>query len=109
MFHLPKCPHCGTIYRYKDVKEATRKKDNTCYHCGKKFRARIFPGILAGALIPIILAVLLNILLLTRMKELQLLPLFIVTVLFILLVFLIVPFFTSFQKTEENPDKTEHK
>jgi len=107
MFRLPKCPHCGTIYRYKDVKEALRKKDNTCYHCEKKFRAKIFPGIIAGAGLPIILAILINILLMTRMENLELIPLFIVTVLFILLVFLILPYFTKFQKTEENSNINE--
>lgn len=26
MFKLPVCPHCGTIYRYKDVKKELEKK-----------------------------------------------------------------------------------
>ena len=107
MFRLPKCPHCGTIYRYKDVKEAIKKKENICYHCEKKFSAKVFPGILAGALLPIILAVLLNIFLLTRMENLELIPLFIVTLLFILLIFLLTPFFTIFKKTEDNSNKNE--
>ena len=38
MFKLPVCPHCKTIYRYKDVKKESVKKECTCYHCGKKFR-----------------------------------------------------------------------
>ena len=108
MFKLPKCPHCGTIYRYKDVREALKKKDNTCYHCEKKFTAKVFPGIIAGAGLPIILAVLVNIFLMTRMKDnLELIPLFIVTVAFILLIILIIPFFTKFQKTDDEPNKNE--
>lgn len=107
MFKLPKCPHCGTIYRYKDVKEALKKKDNTCYHCEKKFRARVFPGILAGAVLPVILAIAINIIMMTQMKNLELIPMFIVTVLFILLIFLLAPFFTKFENTEEKSDKNE--
>ena len=29
------CPHCGTVYRYSDVKKIMRKKSAVCYHCGK--------------------------------------------------------------------------
>lgn len=98
MFRLPVCPHCGTVYRYKEVGSAIRKKEITCYHCEKKFRARLFPTILVGALIPLLLCVGLNIFLLTRMENIQLVPLFGVTLLCILIIILITPFFTSFKK-----------
>ena len=109
MFRLPKCPHCGTIYRYKDVRAAIRNKDNICYHCEKKFKAKVFPGIIAGAGIPIVLAVALNILLLTRMKNLELVPLFIITMLAILIIMLIVPFFTRFQKVDDKSNNEKQK
>ncbi len=102
MFRLPVCPHCGTIYRYKDTKKAIKDKDNICYHCNKKFRAKIFPGILIGAVIPLILCIVINIILLSRMKEAQILPLFAVTLFFLLIIYLIVPFFTKFRKTEDD-------
>lgn len=38
MFKLPICPHCKTIFRYKDVNRLLYKKNVECYHCGKKFR-----------------------------------------------------------------------
>lgn len=102
MFRLPVCPHCGTVYRYKDTKDAIRKKDNTCYHCQKEFRARIFPGIIVGAALPLVICIAINIFMLSRMKEAQLLPLFAVTLVFLLIVYLIIPFFTSFRKTEKD-------
>lgn len=102
MFRLPVCPHCGTIYRYKDTKKAIREKDNICYHCNKKFRARIFPGILVGAVIPLILCIVINIILLSSMKEAQIIPLFAVTLVFLMIIYLIVPFFTKFRKTEDD-------
>lgn len=101
MFRYPVCPHCGTVYRYRDTKKAIHQKDNTCYHCQKKFRARIFPSILVGAILPLVLCIALNIFMLTRMKTLQLLPLFAVTLAAILIIYLIIPFFTTFKKTEE--------
>lgn len=98
MFKLPICPHCGAVYRYKDTRTAIKKKVNTCYHCEKKFKARVFPYILVGAIVPIILCIALNIFLLTRMESIMLIPLFAVTLGFILLIYLIIPFFTKFKK-----------
>ena len=109
MFHLPTCPHCGTVYRYKDTREAIKKKENTCYHCQKRFRVRMFPTIVSSAILPIILCIALNIFLLKRMTNLQLIPLFIITMLFILLIFLIIPFFTVFKKIEDGSDKKDKK
>ena len=104
MFRLPVCPHCGTIYRYKDTKQAIKNKENTCYHCQKRFRAKRFPYLLVGALIPIVLCIALNIFLLTRMKNLELLPLFAVTLVCILIIYLIIPFFTKFKKSENEKE-----
>ena len=105
MFRLPICPHCGTVYHYKEVRNAVKKKENTCYHCEKKFRARLFPGILIAAVIPIALSILLNLVMLNRMQEMQLLPLFAVTLAFLLIIYLIIPFFVSFKKNEKNENK----
>ena len=101
MFRLPVCPHCGTVYRYKDTKTAIKNKENECYHCQKRFKAKLFPYILVGALIPLILCIALNIFLLTRMTNLQLLPLFAVTIVFLLIIYIIIPFFTKFKKIED--------
>ena len=104
MFRLPVCPHCGTVYRYRDTKKAIRNKENTCYHCQKKFRAKIFPYLIVGALIPLALCIGFNIILLSRMTNLELLPLFAVTLLCILIVYLIIPFFTKFKKSENEKE-----
>lgn len=104
MFRLPVCPHCGTVYRYKDTKAAIKNKENTCYHCKKKFTAKRFPYILVGALIPLVLCIGFNIFLLTRMKNLELLPLFAAALLCILIIYLIIPFFTKFKKSENEKE-----
>ena len=106
MFKLPTCPHCGTIYRYKDVKAAIKQKENTCYHCQKRFRAKRFPYALVGILIPVILCILLNMYLMTRMRYLELIPLFAVTLFFLAVAYVIIPFFTKFKKLDED---TENK
>lgn len=105
MFRLPTCPHCGTVYRYRDTKEAIKKKENICYHCNKKFTAKRFPYLLVGALIPLVLCIVINIVLLSRMENLQLIPLFCVTLVFLLIIYFIIPFFTKFKKSEEKDKK----
>lgn len=109
MFHLPVCPHCGTVYRYKDTRQAIKNKDNTCYHCQKRFRARLFPTILVGAIIPLVLCIAINIFLLTRMTNLEILPLFAVTLGFLLIIYIIIPFFTKFKKIEEESNEKSHQ
>ena len=109
MFHLPVCPHCGTVYRYKDTKQAIKKKENTCYHCQKRFRATVFPFILVGAILPLALCIGINIFLLTRMTDLLLLPLFAVTIGFLLIIYLIIPFFTKFKKIEDGSKEKNNK
>ena len=102
MFRLPVCPHCGTIYRYKDVASVVKKRDNVCYHCGKSFRAKIFPYALVEIIILAAAAVGLNILMLSGMKELSLVPLFAVTLGSIILMIVSIPFFVKFRKNEKD-------
>lgn len=109
MFHLPVCPHCGTVYRYKDTKQAIKNKENECYHCHKRFRAKVFPTILVGAILPVALSIGLNIFLLTRMTKFQLLPLFAITIGFLLVIYIIIPFFTQFKKIEDESKENNRK
>ncbi len=109
MFKLPVCPHCGTVYRYKDTKKAIKDKNIICYHCKKDFSAKIFPGVLVGCGILLVLCIGLNILVLFRMKDLQVWPLFVITLLFILLGYIIIPFFTTFKKKDNNTKQKSNK
>ena len=101
MFKLPVCPHCGTVYSYEEVKAAIKNKETTCYHCQKDFKAKRFPYVIVGAAIPVILCILVNIFLLSRMAVLQTMPLFAVTLIFVFVIYLIIPFFTKFKKIDD--------
>lgn len=103
MFKLPVCPHCGTVYRYKDTVKAIRCRENECYHCRKKFKARFFPDILAAVIIASVVSVGMNLLILSRLTSFNLTPLFAVTIGLLLVVVLTIPFFTRFKKIEEAP------
>lgn len=106
MFRLPVCPHCGTVYRYGDLLRVMRQKETACYHCRRSIAVRRMPGLLTEALVLIPLCIGFNILMLTRMQRLNLIVLFISTVIFILLYVLFMPFFIRFipnkEKTDEN-------
>ena len=109
MFRLPVCPHCGTVYRYKDTMIAIRNKNNTCYHCKKDFRAKIFPYMLIGAIVPLVLCVLTNMFLLSRMDNLSLAPLLVSTLGYLLIIYAIVPFFAKFKKAADPKAKEKKK
>ena len=86
-----------------------RKKENTCYHCEKRFKAKLFPYILLEAVILIVLCMTVNIILLNRMQTLDLIALFAVTVGFIVIIVLLIPFFTKFKKVEESGTKENRR
>ncbi len=109
MFKLPVCPYCKTVYRYKDTVNAVRKKENECYHCHKKFKAKIFPYILIEAVVFIALSIGMNLLILSRMSSFNLLPLFASTIGFLLIIILLIPFFTCFKKSEEDEKTFQNK
>lgn len=98
MFRLPVCPHCGTVYRYRDTVKAIRQRENVCYHCEKRFKARLWPFVALEALVFACACVGFNILLLTRMTTLNLFLLCGATICFVLIFCLLVPFFVRFRK-----------
>lgn len=109
MFKLPVCPHCGTVYRFKDTAKAIRNKDNECYHCHQRFKAKVFPYMLIEAVILIAGSIGLNLLILSRSSSLNIIPLFAVTLGFILLIVVLIPFFTRFIKTETTKQTSKVK
>ena len=109
MFKLPICPHCGTVYRYRDTEKAIRQKDNECYHCHKRFKAKIFPYMLVEAIVFVVISIGFNLLILSRMYRFSFVPLFAVTLVFLLIIRLLIPFFTHFKKTESSEKKSIQK
>ena len=105
MFRLPVCPHCGTVYRYKDTKDAIKKKKNVCYHCKKDFTARLFPYALVLLGISAVMSITINIILLNRMETLNLIALIAVTSAFIMIAIILLPFFVKFKKEDITKDK----
>ena len=101
MFRLPVCPRCGTVYRYGDTVREIKKKDNVCYHCNKRFRVKMFPYVLIHSAVLIAVCIAVNIVLLNGMKVLDLFSLFGVTVFFVCMILLLIPFFTKFKAVDD--------
>ena len=109
MFRLPVCPHCGTVYHYRDVKDAMKRKEINCYHCQKKMTVKKFPYMIVGIILPLILCIVINVILLSRMTMLNLIPLFVITIVFLLIIYFILPFFVKFKNTEMKSEKKSEK
>lgn len=109
MFRLPVCPRCGTVYRYKDVWREIKKHgylwkrdgtDSECYHCHEKFKVSSMPGAPVLILLWAGLSIGTNLLLLSHMKDLNLLIMMAATLCYMAIAVLFLPFFVRFKQTE---------
>lgn len=99
MFRLPVCPYCHTIYRYNKVRKLSKKeKTQVCYHCKKEFRVKRFKGMVVLGAIILAAAVATNLVLLYNLTSLDLSPIIISTVAYVLAGLILIPFFIDFKK-----------
>lgn len=97
MFKLPVCPHCKTIFRYKDVKKEAVKKECTCYHCGKKFRVSKKKILILFLIIALITAIF-DVLVLYMIAGTSFIGLMILNIIAVTAGFFLIPYFTEFKK-----------
>lgn len=97
MFRLPVCPHCRTVYSYREVKKSG--KIIKCYHCKKEFKKSFLSKIIPF-LLTLIPAFIINIFLLFNAGELLtgLTEAMVVSVAAVVLAMVISPFFTVYKK-----------
>ena len=114
MFRLPTCPYCDTVYHYGDIvkmisQDRVKKKQEdhavVCYHCEKRFTTKYIPGVLILTAIWAVLSIVTNIILLSRMTQLNLVVMFIMTIVYMALAILLLPFFVRFIKCEKEKKK----
>lgn len=97
MFKLPVCPHCKTIFRYKDVKKEAVKKECTCYHCGKKFRVSKKKILFLFLIIALITAIF-DVLALYMIAGTSFIGLMILNIIAVTAGFFLIPCFVEFKK-----------
>lgn len=100
MISLPVCPHCSTVFRYKDIRKLFFAKNCICYGCREQFRvSRKKVWILA--LITVIVTVILNVAELIFLKNTTFMFLMITNITVLLIAIFIAPYFIEFIKTEK--------
>ena len=104
MFKLPVCPHCYTVYRYKDVRSVIKKKEQECYNCKKKFKISK-KGFWILALIAVSLSVVSTFLILNIFHNATAIFPYIVTVIIIISAFFAGPFFVTFKSNEKRNEQ----
>ena len=95
---LPLCPYCGARFFYKQVSRTKKDGEGVCPHCGGKFRIvykrqRVLLFLAVAAV-----AVAANFLLLWGLDAASVIPLYVVTLLLVLLAFVLVPFVVRYRK-----------
>lgn len=110
MFKLPVCPYCHTLYRYGRVRKVKSEgKTSVCYHCKKEFKIEKKWGFLVLGLIILFAAVATNLIILNNLYSLNVTPLVVSTVAYIILGFILVPFFISFKKLGKHESSSANK
>ncbi len=96
MFKLPICPHCHTVYDYKEV--AKNQKEFQCYHCKKKIKVKKIKGHLCLFLLTCIVGTLIDIAILSisAFEISTFIPLFIATFICVVIAFFLTPYFTDY-------------
>lgn len=97
MFKLPVCPHCKTIYRYKDVKKEAVKKECKCYNCGKKFRVSKKKILILFLIIALITGIF-DVLALYMIAGTSFIGLMILNIIAVTAGFFLIPYFIEFKK-----------
>lgn len=108
MLRLPTCPHCNTVYRYKDVNKAMQKRDCTCYNCGKKFEVSKKKFLILFLEIALICAIF-DVLALYMTERISFVLLVVLNAVFIAVGLLFRAFFVKFKKLDIPLDKTQEK
>jgi len=106
MIRLPRCPHCGMYFRYRQVLSGRILGKKSCPHCHKPFRAAL--GRVTGLMILLLLAVCVGVnLLMLRVMNANGVAVFFLSFLFTLVFFLCLPLSIHYKDEKGNAYTTE--
>lgn len=102
MFRLPVCPHCKTVYSYKEVKENNKKKLIKCYHCKKEFKNNRRGLIILGLMV-LVLTAAFNVFMLNNSSDIfvSVVLIAVISVIAVLIGILLIPFFIGYKKAKK--------
>lgn len=100
MFKKPVCPYCGAIYDSKEIKNQNNGEKVKCHNCKKIFTVKKTEGLIFLVCMAVAVAILVNMLLLTVIKVRNVIPLFVVTVIILIVALLFRVYFVKYKKEE---------
>lgn len=96
---LPVCPHCNTIYRYRDVSRILNKKSEVCYNCKKSFEIKRKKYLILFLIIALFCAIF-DVFELYMVAQTNFILLVVTNILFICIGLIFRPFFIRFENTD---------
>ena len=98
MFKKPTCPYCKAIYTSDEIKKQYNNEKIKCHNCKKIFVVKKNSGLVL--IMAILLAILVNIFMMSVIGVRSVIPMFIVTIIIIVIALLMRSFFVKYKKED---------
>ena len=100
MFKKPVCPYCRAIYEYREINNQKNNEEIKCHNCKKIFVVKKNGGLVLLMTMAILLAILVNIFMMSVIGVRSVIPMFIVTIIIIVIALLMRSFFVKYKKED---------
>ena len=100
MFKKPVCPYCRAIYEYREINNQKNNEEIKCHNCKKIFVVKKNGGLVLLMTMAILLAILINIFMMSVIGVRSVIPIFIVTTIIIVIALLMRSFFVKYKKED---------
>ena len=109
MLKLPVCPYCHAVYHYKTVRDTVKQKEMTCHNCKKTFSISYKKGRFVLLLVVSVFLVGLNLFLLNILENITIWGCLAVTVVFVFIAMLLLPYTVRYKKIQKGQKNRETK
>ena len=100
MFKKPVCPYCRAIYEYREINNQKNNEEIKCHNCKKIFVVKKNGGLVLLMTMAMLLAILINIFMMSVIGVRSVIPMFIVTIIIIVISLLMRSFFVKYKKED---------
>lgn len=100
MFKKPTCPYCKAIYTSDEIKKQYNNEKVKCHNCKKVFVVKKNGGLVLLMAMAVLLAILINIFMMSVIGVRSVIPMFIVTIIIIVVALLMRSFFVKYKKED---------
>ena len=100
MFKKPTCPYCKAIYTSDEIKKQYNNEKVKRHNCKKVFVVKKNGGLVLLMTMAVLLAILVNIFMMSVIGVRSVIPMFIVTIIIIVIALLMRSFFVKYKKED---------